>query len=495
VQAQALADRVVESHAVELTLPAEALVEAVNQATLAAQVSGRVVEVHVDAGQAVRKGDLLMKIDAREASEVAAGASAQYVNARAHYQRMLSLRQQGFVSPAAVDKAKADLDAAQATQGQTTVGVGHATVRAPVSGIVAERFTELGEMAVPGKPLLSIYEPEWPAGHRQHPAVPAGTNALGTAGRVEFPELGRWVDATTVTVFCRPPMRRHMSRRCASVPAGRNRRGCSRHARAGALRDRSRQQADRTAGSRRPAWRGRCGLCAEQQGVLSLRQLRLGEVVAAGEVEVLAGLQAGERVVLDPVKAAIQMKSARQRASSAMGISGRIARFFASSQMTPLLALVALLLGVFATLVTPREEEPQIDVTMADVLIPFPGASVRDVENLVATPAEQVLSRMSGIEHVYSVSRPGLAVVTVQFAVGVKYADAVVRLYDTVHSHRDWLAPNLGVLEPTVKPRGIDDVPIVSLTFWTADPGALRLRPPAGGARRRDRIEAGQGNP
>ncbi|MBK7676433.1 MAG: efflux RND transporter permease subunit [Candidatus Accumulibacter sp.] len=153
-----------------------------------------------------------------------------------------------------------------------------------------------------------------------------------------------------------------------------------------------------------------------------------------------------------------------------MGISGRIARFFASSQMTPLLALVALLLGVFATLITPREEEPQIDVTMADVLIPFPGASVRDVENLVATPAEQVLSRMSGIEHVHSVSRPGLAVVTVQFAVGVKYADAVVRLYDTVHSHRDWLAPNLGVLEPTVKPRGIDDVPIVSLTFWTADP-------------------------
>ena len=153
-----------------------------------------------------------------------------------------------------------------------------------------------------------------------------------------------------------------------------------------------------------------------------------------------------------------------------MGVSGRIARFFTSSQMTPLLALVALLLGVFATLVTPREEEPQIDVTMADVLIPFPGASVRDVENLVATPAEQVLSRMSGIEHVYSVAQPGMAVVSVQFAVGVKYSDAVVRLYDTVHSNRDWLPPNLGVLEPTVKPRSIDDVPIVSLTFSTTDP-------------------------
>ncbi len=153
-----------------------------------------------------------------------------------------------------------------------------------------------------------------------------------------------------------------------------------------------------------------------------------------------------------------------------MGVSGRIARFFASSQMTPLLALVALLMGIFATLVTPREEEPQIDVTMADVFIAFPGASAQDVENLVATPAEQVLSRMSGVEHVYSVSRPGMAVVTVQFEVGVKYNDAVVRLYDTVHSNRDWLSPNLGVLEPVVKPRGIDDVPIVSLTFWTSDP-------------------------
>lgn len=92
VHAQALPDRVLRLQPVELTLPVEALVEAVQQATLAAQVSGRVVEVYVDAGQAVRKGDLLMKIDAREASEAAAGASAQYVNARAHYQRTLALR-------------------------------------------------------------------------------------------------------------------------------------------------------------------------------------------------------------------------------------------------------------------------------------------------------------------------------------------------------------------------------------------------------------------
>jgi multidrug efflux pump subunit AcrB len=78
---------------------------------------------------------------------------------------------------------------------------------------------------------------------------------------------------------------------------------------------------------------------------------------------------------------------------------------------------------MFATLITPREEEPQIDVTMADVLVAFPGASAKDVENLVARPAEQVLSRIAGVEHVYSVSRPGMAVITVQFEVGVKYHD------------------------------------------------------------------------
>ncbi len=153
-----------------------------------------------------------------------------------------------------------------------------------------------------------------------------------------------------------------------------------------------------------------------------------------------------------------------------MGISGKIAELFQRSQMTPLIALVALLLGVFAVLVTPREEEPQINVTMANVFIPFPGASARDVESLVARPAEQVLARISGIEHVFSVSRPGMAVVTVQYEVGEDPIQALVRLYDTIHSHRDWVSPNLGVGEPIIKPKGIDDVPIVTLTFWTRDP-------------------------
>ncbi|MGC9561757.1 MAG: efflux RND transporter permease subunit [Brachymonas sp.] len=153
-----------------------------------------------------------------------------------------------------------------------------------------------------------------------------------------------------------------------------------------------------------------------------------------------------------------------------LGISGRIAAFFEAAQITPLLALVAFLLGLFAILVTPREEEPQIDVTMANVIIPFPGAAAKDVESLVATPAEQVLSQMTGVDHVMSVSRSGVAVLTVQFKVGVKRNDALVRLYDTVGANSDWLPKGLGVLAPVIKPKGIDDVPIVALTLHSQRP-------------------------
>ncbi len=152
-----------------------------------------------------------------------------------------------------------------------------------------------------------------------------------------------------------------------------------------------------------------------------------------------------------------------------MGISGRIAGFFLESRLTPLIALCALAMGLFAIVATPREEEPQINVTMANVVIPFPGASAKDVEALVATPAEQVIGQIQGLEHVFSVSKPGLAVVTAQFKVGVPHTEAVVRLYDTISANRDWLPKELGVGEPLVKPMGIDDVPIVTLTLWTAD--------------------------
>ncbi len=146
-----------------------------------------------------------------------------------------------------------------------------------------------------------------------------------------------------------------------------------------------------------------------------------------------------------------------------LGISGAIAKKFLESEITPLLALVGLLVGLFAVLVTPREEEPQIDVTFANVFVPFPGASAVEVEHLVSTSGEQVLSEIVGVKHVYSVSRTGLAILTVEFEVGETRNDAILRLYDAVFSNQDWLPPDLGVAQPIIKPKGIDDVPIVTV--------------------------------
>ena len=151
----------------------------------------------------------------------------------------------------------------------------------------------------------------------------------------------------------------------------------------------------------------------------------------------------------------------------ALGFSGRVARAFQANPLTPILALMALLLGIVATLITPREEEPQIDVTMANVFVPFPGANARDVEQLVSYPLEQTLSEIEGVKHVYSVSRPGMAVLTVEYTVGVERQPALVRLYNQVFSNADWMPQGVGIGQPLIKPKGIDDVPVMALTLWS----------------------------
>ncbi|HOU65191.1 MAG TPA: efflux RND transporter permease subunit, partial [Thermomonas sp.] len=153
-----------------------------------------------------------------------------------------------------------------------------------------------------------------------------------------------------------------------------------------------------------------------------------------------------------------------------LGISGRLAAAFQKNPLTPILAIMGLLLGLLAVAITPREEEPQIDVTMANVIVPFDGASARDVEQLVATPLEQKLSEIEGVKHVYSISRPGMAVMTVEYEVGVQRQPALVRLYNQVFSNQDWLPPGVGVGQPIVKPKGIDDVPVMAVTLWSAVP-------------------------
>lgn len=152
-----------------------------------------------------------------------------------------------------------------------------------------------------------------------------------------------------------------------------------------------------------------------------------------------------------------------------LGIAGNTARTFQNSTITPLLAMVGLLLGFFAIMITPKEEEPQIDVTFANVFIALPGACPKEIEQLVAIPAEQVMSEIKGVEDIFSVSQPGQAILTVAFEVGIPRQDAILSLYNQLHSHNDWFPQNLGVMQPIIKPMGIDDVPIMTITLWSED--------------------------
>jgi multidrug efflux pump subunit AcrB len=164
-------------------------------------------------------------------------------------------------------------------------------------------------------------------------------------------------------------------------------------------------------------------------------------------------------------------------ATAKLGISGRLAKAFQANPLTPILALMGLLLGFVAVAITPREEEPQIDVTMANVFVPFPGASARDVEQLVSYPLEQKLAEIEGVKHVYSISRPGMAVLTVEYTVGVERQPALVRLYNQVFSNSDWMPQGIGVGQPLIKPKGIDDVPVMALTLWSDGTGASQADP------------------
>jgi multidrug efflux pump subunit AcrB len=145
------------------------------------------------------------------------------------------------------------------------------------------------------------------------------------------------------------------------------------------------------------------------------------------------------------------------------GISGRIAALFIGSKLTPLIIIGVLFLGLFAILLTPREEEPQILVPMADVWLPFPGASARIVEAQLTKPIERKLSEIKTVEYVYSISRPGGALLVVRFYVGQPMEQSLVDLYDKLMSSQDLFPPGA---EPfLVKPRDINDVPIVTLTL------------------------------
>ena len=311
-----LATATAELREVELATTAEAVVEAVRQSTVSAQVSGRIVDIRFDVGDRVEKGAVILRIDERAASQAVAASEAQVreaeaalVNARAQFERTRQLLAQKFVSQAALDKAEADYKAAESRMKATLAGAGAAateksftTIVAPYSGVVSARHVQLGEMASPGKPLLTGFDP---TGLRvvatvpsaQVPAIQAGAKA-----RIEVPSLGRWVEVKGVTVVPSADPRTHTTQVRLDLPD--NAKGLlpGVFARAHFVTGRApRLMVPREAVLRRSEVTAVYVVGAD--GAPRLRQVRTGTAADEKSIEILAGLKAGEKVALDPVKA------------------------------------------------------------------------------------------------------------------------------------------------------------------------------------------------
>lgn len=313
-----LSAAVVEAREIDLDYSAEAVVEAVRQSTVAAQIAGRVVEVRFDVGDAVKKGEVIVRIDERAATQAVAASAAQVqeaqatlANARAQYERSKQLAAQKFISPAGLEKAETDYKAAQARVSSIVAGAGQAstersfaTIVAPYSGVVSARHVEVGEMATPGKPLMTGFDPSSLRVVANLPqAQLAVIQAVGKAW-VEIPALGKRIEAKQITVVPSADPRTHTTRVRLDLPADVSGIYPGVFARAHFSTGRAtRLLAPRAAVFQRSEVTAVYVL--DEQGRPRLRQVRLGSAGDANGVEVLSGLQPGERVALEPVKAGI----------------------------------------------------------------------------------------------------------------------------------------------------------------------------------------------
>lgn len=156
------------------------------------------------------------------------------------------------------------------------------------------------------------------------------------------------------------------------------------------------------------------------------------------------------------------------------GFAGKIAKLFLESKLTILLMIVFMLIGIYSSYLIPREEEPQIEVPMADIFVQYPGANPSEVESKVIKPLEKIVSNLPGVEYVYSTSMNEQAMLIVQFYVGEDIERSFVQLYNEIIKHMDQMPQ--GVSMPLVKTRAIDDVPVLGLTFWSENYDDFQLK-------------------
>ena len=324
--ADSLEAAAVEYREVGEVYTAEGMVEAVRQATVSAQISGRIVEVRFDVGDAVKKGEVIVRIDEREVSDALASSQAQIAqaqatlqNAKANYERTQQLFQQSFVSKAALDRALSEFQAAQA-QLQAAVSIasraatvkGFATITAPYSGIVAARHVELGELVTPGKPLMTGFDPKDMRVVADVPQLKLAQISKSVRADIEFPAQNRKVKAGEITVLPTADPQTHTTRvRLALqeyVPGSYP----GMFARVHFILGQSRRLViPARAIVRRTEVTAVYVIGADN--AVHLRQIRPGQDFGADGVEVLGGLQPGEKVALDPVKAAIALKDSEAR--------------------------------------------------------------------------------------------------------------------------------------------------------------------------------------
>jgi len=316
VHAAELKTGTVERREVELTTSAEAVIEAVRQSTVSAQIQGRIVELNFDVGDVVKQGEVIVRIDERQVGQAAAASSAQVgeaqaalANARAQYERTKQLLAQKFISRAALDKAESDYRAAQARVSALLAGAAQAqteksfaTIVAPYSGVVSARHVELGEMATLGKPLMTGFDPSTLRVVANVPqASIAAIQALGRA-RVEVPSLGKWIEVKSVTILPTADPRTHTTRVRLDLPADLRGVYPGVYARAHFVIGKApRLLAPRAAIFHRSELTA--VYVVGQDGSPQLRQVRLGAASDEHAVEILAGLKPGERVALEPMKA------------------------------------------------------------------------------------------------------------------------------------------------------------------------------------------------
>ena len=161
--------------------------------------------------------------------------------------------------------------------------------------------------------------------------------------------------------------------------------------------------------------------------------------------------------------------------SQDLGIAGGIAKAFINSPVTPMLLIATLLIGIMGLIFTPRQEDPQISVPMIDIFVAYPGTSATQVASLVTEPLERLMDEIPGVRHVFSATKRGQSIITVQFYVGENLGESIVKVNDKINSNLNLMPPD--VLRPLVKPVAIDDVPTVAVTLWSkeVDDSTLRI--------------------